>query len=201
MSQKKARVFIEGTRPILFHKFNVESLTTERKAQGGSPGNDPEEWRRGCFVNEKKQLYMPGTYVFSAVCAGAVYTKVGRGTIQKKVVATMQVLDESVVFDRYMPDHLAKIKTCDLPLEPHNPVYLDVRGVRNPNSLGRNIRYRIACCPGWKCEFSIMWDSTIVSPSQMECVCRDCGSLVGLADARAIGYGRFKVTQFDVCDC
>ena len=64
-------VHIEGTRPLLFHRFNVHVIDKDRKAKTGSVGNNPEEWRETFFVNEHNQLYLPGTYFFSGLKSGA----------------------------------------------------------------------------------------------------------------------------------
>jgi hypothetical protein len=72
--------------------------------------------------------------------------------------------------------------------------------VRNPSTKARNVRYRIAAAPGWSLGFTIQWDRTIVSRSEIESVCTDAGALVGLGDGRSIGFGRFVVESFVVCN-
>lgn len=89
MKSKQTYVHIEGIRSLFFHRFNVDVLNAERKPKTGSVGNNPEKWRQTCFVTNENQLYLPGMYFFSCLKAGAAYTKVGRGTIQKKVAATL----------------------------------------------------------------------------------------------------------------
>jgi hypothetical protein len=79
-------------------------------------------------------------------------------------------------------------------------VYIDVTGVRNPSTKARNVRYRLAASSGWKATFTVVWDKTIVARDQMKAVLNDAGVLVGLADGRAVGYGRFTVESFEVQD-
>ena len=62
------------------------------------------------------------------------------------------------------------------------------------------MRYRIAASPGWKTTIHLLWDKTIASRAQMESILRDAGTLVGLADGRSLGFGRFEVVQFVVTD-
>src|SRR5437868_8409266 len=83
------------------------------------------------------------------------------------------------------------------PLDSDAPVYLDVQGVRNPSTKSRNIRYRVACSPGWGCAFTILFDKTVVDRNQMRAVLNDAGVLVGIADGRSIGFGRFEVLSFE----
>jgi hypothetical protein len=81
-----------------------------------------------------------------------------------------------------------------------SPVYLDIRGVVNPSTHKRNVRYRIAAAIGWQMEFDILWDKTIVSRGEMEAVTIDAGKLVGIGNGRKIGMGRFELVSFDVSD-
>jgi hypothetical protein len=48
-----------------------------------------------------------------------------------------------------------------------------------------------------------MLDDSLVSIPQAKKVVEDCGKFVGLSDGRTLGYGRFKVTNFEnkyVCE-
>jgi hypothetical protein len=86
----------------------------------------------------------------------------------------------------------------NLSREKDKPVYLDVRSVVNPTTKGRNLRYRAACAPGWKCEFVISWDDSIISKEQMRSVLKDAGELCGTGSGRSLGFGRFQVIDFKI---
>ncbi len=77
---------------------------------------------------------------------------------------------------------------------------MDIRSVRNPSTKARNVRYRVAASAGWELSFNLLWDKTIVSTSELKAVCNDAGMLVGLADGRSIGLGRFTITSFEVAE-
>jgi hypothetical protein len=201
----KAKVRIRGLRPLLQHRFTEAALPLEKQERTGVAGNDPEEWRKTCMVNKDGQLFIESTYVFSALRNGAKFTKKGKGSIQFDVAATLQIVDDEVLLDRFYPGfpngHDFNIKTVEAPpREKSEPVYLDIAGVRNPSSKARNVRYRLATAKGWQTEFILLWDKTIVSTPQMQAVCIDTGVLVGLADGRSVGYGRFEVENFEVLD-
>jgi len=189
----KATVRIRGTRPHLWNHFSVDMLGSSdgtRKAKSeGSAGNDPTEWQRNHLVTPDGRLYDEPTYIFGCIREGAKHTKKGRGSIQPTVSATLQVLDDEIVFNRNMPASLTQ--------DRKEPVYLDVRGVNNPKTRAKNVRYRIAASPGWETEFTIMWDRTLVSVGEMRAVLNDAGNLVGIGDGRAIGFGRFEVIGFE----
>lgn len=203
MSIVRERVTIRGTRELLMHHFTPDMLSDgsgERKAKTGSAGNDPEEWRKSCLFTQDGQAYLPHTYLFSCLVNGAKHTKKGRGSIQPTVAGTLRILDKRILLNRYFPGFpnghaFDATKESPPPVDAEQPVYLDVCGVVNPATRGRNVRYRIGLCDGWEAEFGIAYDDTLVNPNQMRSVLKDAGEIVGLADGRRIGYGRFEVLE------
>lgn len=189
----KAKITIKGTRPLLQHKFGPEALPLEKAEKTGVAGNDPEEWKRTCMVTKDGQLYVPGTYIFGVLRDAAKHTRKGKGSIQSLVAATLQVQDEQILLNRFVPE--------DGPTsDPTELVYIHVAGVRNPATKARNVRYRLATAAGWIAECTIAWDKTIVAREQMRSVLNDAGVLVGLGDGRAVGYGRFDTVSFEILD-
>ncbi|PFH81616.1 hypothetical protein [Bacillus sp. AFS088145] len=193
MAQQKAKVKIRGIRPLLIHAFSPDTISLERKAKTGVAGNDPEEWKKSYNALKTGQLWVDPSYIFGTLRTAAVHTKSGRGSIQSKFSATLQVIDDKILFNRFMPEDLNQF----LENTPEDEVYLDVRSVRNPATKGRNVRYRVAMSPGWETEFTLQWDNTIIAGAQVEQVLLDGGSLVGLADGRSIGFGRFELVSFE----
>jgi hypothetical protein len=185
----KALVEICGTRPLLWHAFNPEALSGERKERAGTKGNDPTEWKSTVLAAPGGQLYLQPDQVFACLREGAKYTKRGRASLQGPLSATLQVIGEKVLTDRKLPKG-------EMPTDRTAPVYLDVRSVNNPNTKGRNMRYRVAASPSWTASFEITWDSTIVSRAEMEQIATDAGKLVGIGSGRSIGLGRFEVQKF-----
>ena len=200
-----ATVKIKGTRPLFQHRFGPDALPLEKGEKTGVAGNDPEEWRKTCMVTKDGQLFINGPYIFGAMREAAKYTKKGRATLVRPVQATLQVLTDRVLIDRFWPEYpngdkfdAAKVKA--LGTDPDEPVYMDIRGVVNPSTRGRNIRYRIATSPGWHTEFQMTWDKTLINRDEMHAIMIDAGMLVGVGNGRAIGMGRFEVEAFDVAD-
>ncbi len=191
-----AEVAICGTRPLLWHVFGPEALPLEKQERTGVAGNDPEEWRETFTATKDGQLYLPATYVFACVREGSKNIKSGRGSIMFKVAATLQVTDDIVLVDRWMPTG----GTDPAQNDREAPVYLDVCGVRNPATKARNVRYRVAASKGWKAAFHLLWDKTVVSRAEMESAVIDAGRLAGLGDGRSVGNGRFAIESFQVLD-
>ena len=192
-----ADVKVRGTRTIWWHWFGPDAIPLEKKERIGVAGNNPEEWKRTVLFTNEGQLYILNTYIFGCMKEAARYTKKGRGSIQKLVAATLQVQPETVLIDRYIPGFDNGLPDT-VPTDPMLPVYLDIRGVVNPSTRGRNIRYRVAASPGWEMSFQLEWDATIVSREQMNAVLIDAGNLVGVGSGRNIGRGRFEVVHFNI---
>ena len=197
-----AKVTIYGTRPLWQHRFGPDAIPLEKQEKSGVAGNDPEEWRKTCMVTKEGQLYLDGSYLFATIRDGARYTKKGRGSIQAQVAATLQILDVRVLLDRYFPGfenggEFDVSKAAPPETDPELPVYLDIRGVRNPTTKGRNVRYRVACSPGWTCSFTIAFDKTVVDRNSIQSVLNDAGKLCGTGNGRAIGMGRFEIMSFE----
>lgn len=188
--------WIEGTRPLLWNAFALSMLTGEKKRKTGSAGNNPEEWKQTVLTTPEKQLFVKGSYIFSCMRDAARYTREGKGTLQRSVAATLQILDEEILVDRFIPEEMYVSPEAFYNGKDRD-VYIDVCGVRNPTTRGKNIRYRIACSSGWKCSFSLVFDNTLVSKNAMRSIIHDAGNLVGLGDSRSIGSGRFRVLKIE----
>jgi len=186
----KAKVSITGSRPLLLNHFGPESLPLSKTERKCVAGNNPEEWKKTVLCDDNKQLYLEPSYIFACIRDGARYTKKGRGTLQSAIAATLQVIDDRILLDRYLPD--------EIEIDPTQPVFLDVRSVRNPTTKSRNIRYRVAASKDWKITFSISWDKTIVNREQIHSILIDSGMYCGLGDGRSIGFGRFIVENFEI---
>lgn len=186
----RVRITVRGTRALLQHRFGPEAIPLEKAEKTGVAGNDPTEWKRTCMVTPEGQLYILPSYVFGCFRNGARNTKKGRGSIQPQVASTLQVEDDIVLLNRWMPEG-------DPPTIPTAPVFIDVCGVRNPQTKGRNVRYRLAASKGWECTFTIAWDRTVVSREQMRAVVNDASKLAGFGDGISIGYGRFDVIKWE----
>lgn len=197
MSILTATVTIKGTRPILWHAFGPDAIPLEKQEKFGVAGNNPEEWKKSVLYTKDGQLYLKPSYIFGCWREAAKHTKKGRGSITKLVAATLQILDSKVLVDRWIPDFDNGLPDS-ITTDDSEPVYLSIEGVVNPSTRARNVRYRVAASPGWTATFRIAWEATVVDRYQMEAVSIDAGRLVGLADGRAIGYGRFEIESFEV---
>ena len=190
----RARVTIRGTRPLVQHEFGPDAIPLEKGEKTGVAGNDPLEWKRSCMVTENRQLFLKPTNIFGCIRDAAKHTKKGKGSIQPLVAATLQIEDSIVCLDRSLPEGEPPLKRVH---DDKVPVYVYVCGVRNPSTKARNVRYRLAAAPGWQCTFTIRFDKTVVPRELMRAVLNDAGVLVGIADGRSVGEGRFEVLAYE----
>lgn len=183
---------IKGITPFLYHKFNIEQLSNKSKTKSGSAGNDPEEWKTTVW-NEGKRLFIPGFYFFSCICAGAQYVKAGRGSIAKKLAGCLLIKTDKAFLNRELETPIEETETENITKDSSRAIYLDVRGVKNPATKGKNVRYRLALSPGWETDVECEFDDTVISKDDFRRALEASGKFSGIGDARLIGHGRFEV--------
>lgn len=191
MSLIKAEVRIKGARPILFNNFSIDSIPLVKREKAGVAGNNPEEWKKTFTATNEGQLYLRSDYIFSCLREGAKHTPNGRGTMEPVVSATLQVINDRLFLNRYVPKY-------EIPRDESQPVYIDVRPVSRRGV--KNIRYRLASSVGWETSFIIMWENTLINREQMRAICIDAGAFAGLGDGRKLGFGRFEVISFNILE-
>lgn len=191
----QAEVHIRGTRPLLINHLRPTQDFGKRKEKSGTPGNDPTEWQRTVLMTEERQLYLLPTYIFGCFRDAGKYTKRGHGSLMSLVASTLQVKERRILLDRYLPEEPSLCSE-----ELNEPAYVFMAVTKGASGRGKNVRYRVAAATGWQCQFTLLWDKTIVSRGEMQAIAIDAGRLVGLADGRSIGYGRFEVAGFEVSD-
>ncbi len=199
------RARIIGSRPLFWHKFGRDALPLEKREKTGVAGHDPEEWRRTTLTDKSGQMYLDPSYIFATMREGARMGghKVGKSGAIYAVQATLQITENRVMIDRFWPGYpngqtFEAASVEPPPEDDDQPLYIDIRGVKNPNSKGRNIRYRVAASPGWSADFGLLFDKTVVATEMMHSILIDAGRLVGVGNGRTIGMGRFEVDRFVV---
>lgn len=195
--KKVLQVKIVGTKPLLMHAFREEMLD-RKKSKEGTTGNNPMEWKVSVIMDGDRNLYLPSSYLFAPLREAGRYTKIGRGNIIKHVVSTLEILQEKNYLTRDGVQLQVPPGDELVSRDGTASVYLDVRSVVNPMTKGRNLRYRVAMSPGWECVFTLSWDDSILSVSQMNQLLNDAGQMCGTGCGRGIGMGRFKVESCEI---
>ncbi len=194
---QKRTYTIKGTSPFFFNPFAIESLVLTTVASKGSAGNNPGEWEESLKSVEDGNLYIPSSYVRGTLINGGAYIKKKMSSYKKPIESCIQIAGSVIkVGNKTVPtDMLTDPKKY---YNTHkNDAYIDIRAVSNPNTKGKNIRYRLALSPGWEMTFSVAWQDDVVSPEVMDQAVYFAGIYEGIGNGRRIGMGRFEVVKND----
>ena len=133
-------VEIEGISPLM--QNNIENILLEvsdRPKAGNALVGDKDDWRRKVYYKPGYGVYIPSTYIEGALLKAAKEFKVtGRKRATEYVKSGVFV--ENEILPLYVDGKI--IKDID-EINNGNPnCYVDKRVVQNPNTKGRQIRYR-----------------------------------------------------------
>lgn len=179
----RALVSIVGVCPIMFHRWNCESVESKAKAKKGSAEKKSDDVESYVYRNEKGEICIPGEYLRGAIIAAAKFQQDPRSP--RKSAAD---LFKAAVVSLTELSSLG-VKAWD---------YLDKRRV----CIQRNAitRSRPAMREGWKASFILQVQlPEYVDDQLLNTTIQAAGRLIGLADFRP-SYGRFSVTKFEVLD-
>lgn len=174
-----AKVVIEGSAPLLFHRWNVEAVAEKAKAAKGSRAKKEDNIESYVYRDDENRLALPGEYFRQSIIHAAKFMQDPRSPRK----SAMDLFKAGLV----MLTDLASLgkETWD---------FVDQRRV----TVQRNglTRMRPAMHRGWRATFEIQ----VILP---EYITRDvlgtamtnAGRLVGIGDFRPT-YGRFQVVEF-----
>lgn len=183
--QKPYRVLValEGVCPLLFHRWNNESVEAKSKAKKGSAEKKTDDIESFLWRDANGQLAIPGEYVRQAVIHAAKYEQDPRSPRK----SMMDLAKAAIV-------SLTEFSALGI----KQPDYIDRRRV----VIQRNAvtRCRPALNTGWKAKFILMVNLPEYIPHQkLNYLLQQAGRIIGLADFRP-SFGRFSVIGFTVLD-
>lgn len=188
-------VTIEGTAPLLQHRFPMPELETMSKGASKSTGSKDYsvEWKEYFYADFDNKIFQPASHIEGSMIKAAVSFKItgkGRKTYKELFKAAVFVTPDEIYHNGYtVPD--------DLDLDADKPLYLDMRPVVIQRS--RVVRIRPAFAPGWKLDFDIEVIDDEVHHNLLQDVLTHAGKTVGIGDYRP-RFGRFNVVKFEVHD-
>jgi hypothetical protein len=177
----RAKVTIEGVCPILFHRWNCESVEAKARAKKGSAEKKTDDVESFVYRNEKGELCCPGEYLRGSIVAAAKFQQDPRSprkSASDLFKAGIISLTELSSFGQKNWDYLDKRRV-----------------VIQRNSVTRS---RPAMHKGWKLSIVLLVNlPEYIEPSLLNTTVQQAGRLVGLADFRP-SYGRFNLVSFEV---
>jgi hypothetical protein len=193
---KMFETWIEGTSPILIHRF----AEADEGASAGGPGKgtrrihikdvDPRETcERACYRTSKGIMGFPGAGPARLLReAGSAHKQRGsRKSLKYVVPAAVMILEELIPF--YLPDRKTPITTFEV----------DGRPVTIPSTKGKVMRYRPRL-NAWAMKIELRVNEDLLDPSIVRQLLTEGGMQQGLGDFRpSCGgpFGTFGVVLWD----
>ena len=173
------KVTIEGTTPLIFHRWNVEAVREKASAAKNSRAKKEDNLESYVYRDERGQICLPGEYFRQSIINAAKYVQDPRSPRKSAMdlfKAGLLILTE-----------LASLGTDKWDFEDQRRVTVQRNGIT---------RVRPAMHKGWQATFELQ----IILPEYigrdvLGSVMNNAGRLVGIGDFRPT-YGRFLVTQF-----
>lgn len=176
-------VAIEGTAPILFHRWSCEDVAEKANAKKNSKAKKTDNVESYVYRNALNQICLPGEYLRQTIIHAAKFKQDPRSPRK----SAMDLFKAGVVA-------LTELAPLNDGTEQWD--YIDQRRVTIQRAA--ITRMRPAFAKGWKAEmeFSILTPEYI-DPQLFNEVLTLSGKLIGTADARP-SYGRFQVNKCSV---
>lgn len=173
-------IAIEGTAPILFHRWSCEDVAEKAAAKKNSKAKKTDNVESYVYRNELNQICLPGEYIRQTIIHAAKFKQDPRSPRK----SAMDLFKAGVVA-------LTELAPMNGGTEKWD--YIDQRRVTIQRAA--ITRMRPAFAKGWSAEmeFSILTPEYI-DPQLFNEVLALSGKLIGTADGRP-SYGRFQVTK------
>lgn len=172
---------LQGTSPMLFHRWSVEDVAEKAAAAKGSAAKKADNVESYVWRTEDGEIALPGEYVRQAVILAAKFRQDPRSPRK----SAMDLYKAAVVS---LTD-LASLGSKEWDYLDQRRVMVQRAGIT---------RIRPAFLPGWTAEFEfqILLPEYVPAKDLLD-VLINAGRLIGVGDFRP-SYGRFSVTRFEV---
>lgn len=177
----RAEVTIQGTAPLLFHRYNCESVESKGKAKKGSAEKKTDDIESYVYRTDKGELAIPGEYLRGAIVNAAKFQQDPRSP--RKSAA-----------DLFKAGVISLTMLASLGTKSWDSI--DKRRV----IIGRAAitRSRPCMAEGWKATFVLQIQlPEYIDESLLNATIQAAGRLIGCGDFRPT-FGRFAVVKFAV---
>jgi hypothetical protein len=173
-------VAIEGTAPLLFHRWSCEDVEAKSNAKKNSKAKKTDNVESYVYRNDEGQICLPSEYLRQSIIHAAKFKQDPRSPRK----SAMDLFKAAIV-------GLTELAPLNGGTEKWD--YIDQRRVVIQRAA--ITRMRPAFAKGWSCEmdFSVLCPE-YVDPQLFNEVLALSGKLIGTADGRP-SYGRFQVTK------
>lgn len=177
----RMRFLIEGTAPILFHRYDCESVETKGNAAKGSSTKKTDDVESYYYRDSEGRVCIPAVGVHGALIASGRWQQDPRSSRK----TAMDLVKAGLLVE---PDLIPCQRNGEFIFAAE---FLDKRRVQ-VNRAGVS-RVRPALLKGWQAEFDvIVLTPDLMGPTFVRELVSRAGQLVGLCDFRP-QHGRFAV--------
>lgn len=181
----QAIVTIEGTAPILFHAYNVESVKEKAGAAKGSKAKKSDDVESYVYRSPQGYLGIPGLMFCASIAHAARRVQdpsSPRKSMRDLALAVIIPDDEIALFE-------PKVKDWD---------FTDIRRVVVQRAAVP--RERPAMRAGWRITFRLSVNAPeYVSPAMLRSLITKAGKFSGLGDFRP-SFGRYDIVRFETSE-
>lgn len=174
-----AEVTVEGSAPLLFHRWSVDAIAEKAKARKGSKAKKEDDLESYVYRTEDGELALPGEYFRQAIVHAAKFKQDPRSPRKSAM-------------DLFKAGLVALNELCALGTKEWD--YLDRRRVM----VQRNgiTRTRPAMKAGWRATVQLqVLVPEYIGADMLNEVVQHAGRLIGVGDFRPT-FGRFNIVLF-----
>lgn len=172
---------IEGSAPVLFHRWNVDGVEAKAKAAKGSTAKKSDDLESYVYRNHDGVICLPGEYLRQAIIHASKFKQDPRSPRK----SAMDLFKAGVL----SLTELAPLGVTQWDYEDRRRVMVQRNGIT---------RVRPAMREGWRADFHLMVQTPeYIGVDLLRSVVDDAGRLVGLGDFRPT-FGRFTVVNWEV---
>lgn len=177
------RFKIEGTAPLIFHRWSCEAVEEKAKAKKGSAAKKSDNIESFVYRNELNQICLPGEYIRASMINAAKFKQDPRSPRK----SAMDLFKAALVPLTLLAPLNGGVESWD---------YVDQRRMSVQRSA--ITRQRPAFNKGWTAEFQF----SVVLPEYVDSQLFNeilvlTGRVIGTADSRPT-YGRFQVASCEI---
>ena len=176
-----ARVTIQGSAAILFHRWDNEAVASKSAAAKNSAAKKRDNLASYVYRCDNGHLGLPGEYLRQSIIGAARFRQDPRSPRKSAM-------------DLYKAGVIALTELADLAVE--EPDYIDRRRVMIQRAAVT--RERPALKAGWSATIDLMVQTPeYIDQTSLLAIVNEAGRLIGVGDFRPT-YGRFAVTKFEI---
>jgi hypothetical protein len=172
---------LEGSSPMLFHRYNTDEVEAKAKAPKGSKAKKVDNLESYVYRNADMEISIPGEYLRGSIINASKFQQDPRSPRKSAM-------------DLFRAGIISLNDLSSLGITKWD--YEDRR--RAMVQRGAVTRTRPAIKAGWRADFQFMVQlSDYIDPVFLRRVIDDAGRLVGLGDMRPT-FGRFVVVKWEL---